>query len=189
MTKTNLRKIWWIITTLYISFIYATLGNAPAIWKSLNSLLGGKGVVAQYIIYSLVFIGVFIYILWVKKERLITRYLLFFLFISIFFIMVEFEKNPAEKIHTAQYGLFGVLLYNALKIDFNPLNKNLYLCGFFICLVAGTLDEVIQGILPNRVFTWHDIFINGISGIIALLIIRFNILNLKIDKDPPYFSL
>lgn len=177
MTKTNLRKIWWTITTLYILFIYATLGAAPAIWKSLNTFLGGRGAVVQYTIYSLVFMGVFIYILWVKKERLITRYLLFFLFISIFFIMVKLEKNPAEKIHMAQYGLFGILLYNALKIDFNRLNKNLYLCGSFICLIAGAIDEIIQGILPNRYFTWHDVFINGISGIIALLVIRFNILN------------
>lgn len=176
MQKRNLKRIWWLITILYISFIYATLGIAPAIWKNLNNFFKGHGVVAQYIIYSAIFILVFIYILFVKKEKSLAGYLLFFLFVGIFFIMVRFEKNPGEKIHMAQYGLLGVLLYNALKIDFNIFDKYLYLWGSLICLIAGAMDEVIQGILPNRFFTWHDIFINGLSGIIALLVIRVNIL-------------
>jgi len=176
MTKAKLRKIWWTITSLYIGLTYATLGVMPAIWKSFNNFFGGNGIIVQYIIYSLVFILVFMYILLVKKEKSPAKYFLFFLFIIIFFIMVKFEKNPGEKIHMAQYGLLGVLLYNALKIDFDSFNKNLYLCAASICLIAGALDEVIQWILPNRYFTWHDVFINGLSGIIALIIIRFNIL-------------
>ncbi|MBU3958904.1 MAG: VanZ family protein [Candidatus Omnitrophica bacterium] len=176
MRKTNLRRFWWTIITLYILFTYASLGVMPAIWSRLNAFLGGRGVIAQYIIYSLVGISVFMYILFFKKEKSITRYFLFLLFIGIFFIMVKFEKNPGEKIHMAQYGLLGVLLYNALKIESGSFSKNLYLLGSFICLVVGAVDEVIQWILPNRFFTWHDVFINGASGIIALLVIRFNIL-------------
>jgi len=176
MTKTNLRKIWWTITIFYIAFTYATLGVMPAIWEKLNSFLGGKGVIAQYIIYFIIWILVFIYILFIKKEKSLMRYLLFFLFIGVFFIMVKFEKNPGEKIHMAQYGLLGVLLYNALKIDFDRFGKKFYLCGSLICLIVGAIDEIIQWILPNRYFTWHDVFINGLSGIIVFLVIRFNIL-------------
>ena len=72
----------------------------------------------------------------------------------------------------AQYGLLGVLLYNALKIDFDKYGSALYLVGAAICIAAGAMDEVIQGILPNRHFTWHDVLINGLSGILSLLVIR-----------------
>lgn len=176
MTKTNLRKIWWTITILNIIFLYATLGVMPAIWGKFNNFFAGKGVVPLYIIYSIVGSSVFIYILFIKKEKSLIRYLLFFLFIGIFFIMVKFEKGPGEKIHMAQYGLLGVLLYNTLKISLDRFGKKLYVYGAVICLLIGALDEVIQGILPNRCFTWHDVIINGVSGMIALLVIRFNIL-------------
>ena len=90
--------------------------------------------------------------------------------------MFKFEKNPGEKIHMIQYGVLGIFLYNALKIDFNRFDKRLYIFGSLISMILGSIDEVIQGVLPNRVFTWHDVFINGLSAIIALLLIRFNIL-------------
>jgi len=176
MRKTSLRKIWWSISIFYIVFLYATLGVALPVWNKLNSLLGGRGVIAQYIIYFIVGASVFIYVLFIKKEKSPVRYILFCLFVIIFFILVKFEECPGEKIHMAQYGLLGVLLYNTLRIDFDRFSKKLYMYGSLICLLAGALDEVIQWILPNRTFTWHDVVINGISGMIALLVIRFNIL-------------
>ena len=176
VTKKSLKKIWWAITICYIMLIYATLGFAPAIWKNLNTLLQGKGVLAQYIIYSLIGIIAIIYIVFIKKERAINRYFLFLLFIGMSFIMLKLEKNPGEKIHLAEYGLLGVLLYNALKIDFDRFSPKLYIYGSLICVLAGAFDEVIQWLLPNRYFTLHDIFVNGLSGIIALLVTRFNIL-------------
>lgn len=176
MTKAKLRKIWWAVILFYIALTYVTLGYMPTLWNKINAFFGGKGVVAQYIIYSIVGISVFIYMLLVKKERSIRRCLLFFLFSIIFLIMVKLEKNPGEKIHMAQYGLLGVLLYNTLKIDFDRFGRKLYLYAFIICLIVGAFDEVIQWILPNRCFTWHDVFINGLSGIITLLIIRFVVL-------------
>ncbi len=87
--------------------------------------------------------------------------------------MFYLEKNPGEKIHMFQYGIFGWLLFKALALDSKDASVNLYLTGGLICLIAGALDEVIQGILPNRTFTWHDVFINGISGIMVQLYMYF----------------
>jgi glycopeptide antibiotics resistance protein len=36
--------------------------------------------------------------------------------------------------------------------------------------VLGTIDELYQGILPLRCFTWYDIFLNGIGGLLGLTI-------------------
>ncbi len=177
MRRKSFKWIWWASFIIYIGVTYATLGIMPAIWNKLNAILGGKGIVLQYAIYSLAGLVTLSYIVFIKKERSIVRYLLFFLFAAILCIMFKFERNPGEKIHMAQYGLAGVLLYNALKIDFDRFNIKLYLYGSLISLIAGALDEVIQGFLPNRWFTWHDVFINGASGIIILLVIRLNILS------------
>ena len=177
MTEKRLRIFWWALTTAYISTTYAMLGIMPSMWTWFNSYFGGNGVMVQYAVYALVCMSVLYHMFFLKKERHAIKYVLFFLFLLIFFVMIKFEKNPGEKIHMAQYGLFGILLYNFLKADFNRYDNKLYIVGAAICMVAGAIDEVIQGALPNRYFTWHDVFINGISGIIALLIIRFNILD------------
>ena len=174
--KIYLRKIWWIAAFLYVVFIYSTLGIAPALWNKLNYFLGGKVILAQYIIYSIIGLLILIYIAFIKKEKSPIKYFLFFLFIGLFFVMIKLAKYPAEKIHIAEYGLLGVFLYNALKMHFNRLSGKLYTYGFILCLIIGALDEVIQWILPNRYFGWYDIFMNGASGMITLLIIRFNII-------------
>jgi len=176
MNKAHKRITWWLITGIYVAIIYATLGYALPIWNSINAFFGGKGVVVLYVLYGIVAIVALFYILFLKKERSIPKFLLFLFFIGAFLIMFKFEKNPGEKIHMIQYGVLGIFLYNALKIDFNRFDKRLYIFGSLISMILGSIDEVIQGVLPNRVFTWHDVFINGLSAIIALLLIRFNIL-------------
>jgi len=176
MTKTNLRATWWLAIILYIAFIYATLGVMPNIWDALNDMLAGKTIAILYIIYSLIATAILIHILFVKKEKSFRKYILFFLFMGIIFAMVKLVKFPAEKTHIAEYGLLGILVYNALKVDFDRFDKRLYLSGIVICLVVGALDEIIQGILPNRYFNWSDVLLNGVSGITTLLLIRFNIL-------------
>jgi hypothetical protein len=172
MTDKQMRAAWWAVTITYISLTYASLGAMPALWERFNALLGGRGVVVQYGLYLAVGIWLLGYIVLVRKERRVWRYVIFCCFVATFFVMLKMEKNPGEKIHMAQYGLLGVLTYNALKIDFDRNGSALYLVGAAICIVAGALDEVIQGILPNRHFTWHDVLINGLSGILALLVIR-----------------
>ena len=176
MTTVSLRTIWWSITVIYVMVNYATLGVMPGIWKKINAILGGQGIILQHVIYSSIALTLFAFLIFIKKERSLVRYLLLLLFIIVFLAMYLLEVNPGEKIHMVQYGMLGVLAYNALKVDFNRFGKALYLYGALICFAAGALDEMIQWFLPNRWFTWHDVFINGASGILALLIIRFHVL-------------
>jgi VanZ family protein len=176
MTAASLRTIWWSITVIYVIVNYATLGVIPGIWKKINAILGGQGIILLLVIYSSIALALFVFLIFIKKERSLVRYLLLFLFIIVFLTMYLLEVNPGEKIHMFQYGTLGVLTYNALKVDFNRFGKALYLYGALICFAAGALDEMIQWFLPNRWFTWHDVLINGASGILTLLIIRFHVL-------------
>ena len=193
MTDKQMRAAWWAVTITYIGVTYASLGAMPALWERFNALFGGRGVVAQYGLYLTVGLSILYHLVWVKKERRVWRYVILCCFVALFFVMLKMEKNPGEKIHMAQYGLLGVLLYNALKIDFDKYRSALYLVGAAICIATGAMDEVIQGILPNRHFTWHDVLINVLSCILALLVIRVAflennpiVLQRKLSESPKF---
>jgi hypothetical protein len=144
---------------------------APTIWNTLNKALGGQAVILIYSVYIVVIITIFFYFITKREKRNPQQYLLLVLCMAVFFLMLHQEKNPGEKIHMAQYGVLGIFLYKALVVDFDRYNLRLYLNGAAISLMAGEVDEIIQGLLPNRCFTWHDVFINGFSSILTLFII------------------
>jgi len=176
MRKKYLRKVWWAITALYLMVVYSTLGVAPRIWDGFNASLGGKGTIPVYIVFFIAAVCLFAYMIFVKKERSPNSYLLFFLFVWIFLALNRLSRFPVEKIHLIEYALLGVFVYNALKIDIDRFDKKLYLFGSLFCLSAGFLDEIIQLLLPNRVFDWRDAVLNAAGSVIALMVIRFNIL-------------
>lgn len=176
MDKANTRKIWWAAVLLYLFLIYATLGYAPVLWEALNEAVGGKGLGFVYAAGISVILAVFLYVIFVKKERSPVKYLLLLVFSLILFILNNLAIFPAEKIHLLEYVILGVLLYNALKVDLDKYDTRLYLWGCFICFVAGVIDEVIQLVLPGRFFDWKDVVLNVVSGITAFMVIRFNIL-------------
>lgn len=172
MTRPRLRMLWWLVTGLYLLFTYATLGMAPPIWNTLNKALGNQGVILIYAIYVAGAIAIGFYFVVERKRKNSQHYLLLVLLMAVFFLMLQLEKNPGEKIHMAQYGVLGIFLYKALSVDFGIYNYRLFLNGAAISLIAGEVDEIIQGLLPNRSFTWHDVFINGFSSILTLFIIQ-----------------
>ncbi|MFC1807869.1 VanZ family protein [Candidatus Omnitrophota bacterium] len=177
MTKRRLSVLWWSLVALYVVFIYMNLSAMPLIWKRFNLILGGRGLMVQYLIYAISGLSLIYYVTLIKRERSLKRYILMAVCACAFFVMVQFEKNAGEKIHMVMYGALGVLLYNALRQNFDRLDLKLYLWGSLACGLIGCIDEIIQGILPGRFFTWHDVCINGLSGIMVLILIRFNILN------------
>ena len=184
-TITAKRRVWWVITITYIGITYATLGIMPTIWNRINAFCSGKGIYLLNILYISIIIALLIYLRFMRHDKTAKRYILLILFIIIFFLMYLLEKNPGEKIHMAQYGLLGVLVFYTLKGYFEIYNSMLYVYGSLICITAGAFDEIIQWIIPNRCFTWHDVLINGASGALVLLFIRFNLLQEKPDTESP----
>ena len=46
--------------------------------------------------------------------------------------------------------------------------NRVYFQSALITGVLGSIDELYQGVLPMRVFTWYDIFLNMLGGILGL---------------------
>jgi hypothetical protein len=86
--------------------------------------------------------------------------------VVVFFIMT-FETNSNKYIHIPQYVLMSWLLYQALVIDYH--GSGILLLIFICGAMLGVVDEIMQGIHPQRVYGWKDMIINAASGLIGAL--------------------
>jgi hypothetical protein len=81
-----------------------------------------------------------------------------------------------ERIHLLQYGALGALFYAALLERWSPPRP----AGEpwwqrhpapIACLLAGAAgwgDELVQGLLPNRVYDLRDVALNALSGALVV---------------------
>jgi hypothetical protein len=91
-----------------------------------------------------------------------------------------FIHLPEERLHYLEYGLFCGLVYAALRErrSNKPLPDDIgsfarlalapWFLALVLTLVAGWLDEAIQGILPNRFYDLRDVAFNFSAGILYL---------------------
>lgn len=75
-------------------------------------------------------------------------------------------RIPEERIHFVQYGLMAILARRALAWHAGPPRQ--YAGAFLIAALAGWGDELIQGILPSRVYDLRDVAINAVAALLAL---------------------
>lgn len=75
------------------------------------------------------------------------------------------RANPEEAIHFVQYGGLGLLLFRAL--GFRLADPSIYVAGALLGTAAGTADELIQWLVPNRYFDYRDVGINALAGVLA----------------------
>jgi len=85
---------------------------------------------------------------------------------------------PEEQVHFIEYGILSALIYAALSHDIN--NVSIYFLSAIIVFIFGAIDEVVQWVLPNRIFDIRDIVINGIAGILVQLLIAMVISKRKV---------
>jgi len=76
--------------------------------------------------------------------------------------MFYWLKIPEERIHFVEYGVLGYLCGWMLNNLGHWPEKRLH--GLILLAFIGTFDELIQKILPNRIFDLHDIFFNIASS-------------------------
>ena len=96
----------------------------------------------------------------------------FIAFASLFYLIIP---NPYELSHLPEYGVLGILILHAVKAEDERRREKVnesyfYFRSAMFTGLLGTIDELYQGILPLRYFTWYDIFLNGIGGLLGLTI-------------------
>jgi len=68
-------------------------------------------------------------------------------------------RQPEEAVHFVEYGVLGVLLYRALRPSIG--DPGVFVAGALIGTLVGTVDEIIQWIVPGRYWDFRDLVING----------------------------
>ncbi|MEE4273636.1 MAG: VanZ family protein [Thermoanaerobaculales bacterium] len=81
------------------------------------------------------------------------------------------RRSPEEAVHFIEYGILAFLIHRALR----PAMPDalVFVAGALIGAVIGTLDEVIQWLVPDRFWDWRDLVLNaGAGGLVQLALWR-----------------
>jgi len=82
------------------------------------------------------------------------------------------QLTPAEKTHFLYYGFLAYLAHRALRQ--HSAGVALHVATIALVAGIGLGDELIQHVLPRRFFEWKDVFLNALSGALALaLVVQF----------------
>ncbi|MBW1774293.1 MAG: VanZ family protein [Deltaproteobacteria bacterium] len=74
-------------------------------------------------------------------------------------------KYPAERFHLLEYGVLVILVYRALVTRIKT--ARIYFLIILYTFAVGFIDELIQALLPNRVYDNRDIAINWAASLLA----------------------
>ena len=162
------RRLWlWVLAVM--AAIYATLGLAQTLAETLRE----RGLLD-------ISIGLFLLCMFLVVATILTQALkvrpggaevAVAIGVATAYLLVFTRMTvPTERSHLIEYGVVGVLIYEALterkshgrRVPLPPL------LAVLATAVLGVLDECIQAILPNRVFDPVDILFNLLAGTMAV---------------------
>ena len=84
-----------------------------------------------------------------------------------FYAMTRLEK-PVEQIHFIEYGGLSFVLFRSLRHSLRiPWS---YLGSIAAASGIGVIDELLQGLLPNRVYDTRDLWINFWSAGLGMVL-------------------
>jgi len=82
-------------------------------------------------------------------------------------LIVFIEPNPNKHIHVPEYVLMAWLVYAALAVDYR--GRGLAALVLACAAMLGVVDELLQGLHPQRFYGLWDMGINALAGLIGVL--------------------
>ena len=137
--------------------VYTSLGKEFFTYLVFFIIAAGLITLLYFFIYKLKIKNIIQYI-----------YILFCAGLYIYFT-VQLGDSPEEAIHIIEYGLLSFFVFRALS--FRIKDWTIYITAAFIVMLLGTTDEFLQWMMPSRYWSYKDVGINFLSGVIFLLAI------------------
>jgi len=168
-----------LILAAYIGLLYATLPFGPKLFAFLSKSVGPS--LRAYMnagLFSLVISLILSFYPGVKRKRL--RHFFGFAFILLTYALLITVYTPiiAEKLHLLEYGFLAYIASRVFKGTASRDIKYIYMLA--VITAVGYCDELIQRFLPNRVYELRDVYLNVLSGLLGLALLRL----LGIDEEP-----
>ena len=160
--KAGMRN-WWAVAA-WTAVIYATIPLARAIQKWVSGHFGSDAF--TWTVYGLIVIS--LGVAWrhfsqYHVERSVRARIVLVLLAAVFaYGTWLLRARPEEALHFVQYGLLSALAYRAFAVS--GADRGTYLQAFLLTAILGSVDEVIQWLVPKRFFDFRDIAINVIAG-------------------------
>ncbi|MCY4527690.1 MAG: VanZ family protein [Chloroflexi bacterium] len=159
------RRLWtW--TLIVVAILYSTLGVTPTVAASLLS----RNLNAALFLVGMMLVGATIVSRGLRM-RLSGANLGIILGVAAAYILVFVRfTSTEERSHLIEYGVVAAFIHAALEerarqgrpVPFYPV------LAVLAAALIGVVDELIQHIIPSRVFDPMDIFFNTMAGAIAV---------------------
>jgi len=164
MTKRSLYR--WLPVLLWVAVIYTTIPFVRRLREFFVAHWPGEliayGVMAVVVAAAVAGLG----LLWRRRRRIRMADALWL--VGIVTVLVVWTHRlmdqPEEAVHFLEYGVLGVLLYRALRP--RVPDSTVFIAAALAGILVGTVDEIIQWVVPGRYWDFRDIALNGGASIL-----------------------
>jgi len=159
----------WVVLCSIAIFLTVPIARRIQIFVSNN---WGREVFGYFVLVVL-FIGaisLLYYLIFKLKIRILSNYIWLFIVTGLYiYFTSKLWKAPEEAVHFLEYGLLGFFLFKALTHHIR--DKSIYVTATFFTLFVGTIDEILQWMIPLRYWDFRDVGLNCLSGGLFQLIV------------------
>jgi len=154
----------WVVVALYTAALPYVIFVFRAVDRYFSSTI-----TARVPLLIIIFFAAAYTILCVKLKT--TARCLVVLGVSAFIVygIMMVEPNANKYIHIPEYVLMTWLLHWALGADYK--GSGIFLLIFICAVMLGFVDELMQGIHPERTYGWLDMIIDAASAFIGVLML------------------
>lgn len=164
-------KTAWILTGVYLIFLYSTLTIAFDLYVSVFDRIGRESM-SWWMNMAITAAGSLILIFALTRLRPpVAGYIALILIGLTLAFCLNNLPIPAKRFHFFQYIPLTAFLFHALR--FRIKDHSIYIWAMMLVTLAGLGDETIQWLLPNRHFGVLDLVINSVAGLLTLVFIGF----------------
>ncbi|MCL7984769.1 MAG: VanZ family protein [marine benthic group bacterium] len=165
-TSDRERCLWFWAAAVALA-IYSTLGLAG----TLAGVLRERGLLdASYVVGLLLMMLATIGSAWRRRPGKREIWVAIAVTAVYGMIVLRMGLGPEERTHLIEYGILGVLIYQALieRRRNGAQVRSPAALAVLTTALLGLVDEVIQAILPNRVWDIRDVGFNALAGLMAV---------------------
>ena len=163
-TSNKERKLW-----LYAGICWLGILSVLFLGNPLLTLLANQGVQAGLFLWGMfvVLLIILVHAFGKKSQRLD---IILWLAIIAVFSMFLLRLGLPERSHLIEYSVLGVLIHAAFlerRDDYKGFWKASFQAAALTTLL-GTIDELFQLFIPERVFDFNDILFNSFTALLAV---------------------
>ena len=154
----------WVTVGLYTAALPFVVLVFRAIDRHFSAQIAGKVPLAVIILFAAIYAAVC-----VRQKTAARGAVILTAGAVIVLLVMYFETNANKYIHIPEYILMTWILYQALAFDYR--GRGILPLILMCAAMLGIVDELLQGIHPQRTYGWKDMMINTSSSFIGILML------------------